>query len=134
MQTPMPLSSRVLAARCSRLFTSTRCLRLAQLMPTVRQPIFIRYGRPGSIGSSSIHTRVASNWSATAGGASARASMSPRLMSISSARVRVTAWPQRASCSSPAVPKMPLTTLCWPEGRARTRSPTRMLPAAMLPQ
>jgi hypothetical protein len=64
---------------------------------TVRAPVLTRYERPWSIGSSCIQTIVASNWSATGGGASAAvARTSPRLTSISSASAIVTDCPAHA--------------------------------------
>ena len=68
MQTPISLSSSVLAAMCSSVLTLTLYFGCATVAPTVRVPSLSRYGRPGSIGSSFIQTMWASNWSATAGG------------------------------------------------------------------
>ncbi len=68
LHTPISLSSSVVAARWSRLLMSTRYFGWPIVAPTVRAPIFIRYGRPGSIASSCIHTTCASNWSATSAG------------------------------------------------------------------
>ena len=79
-------------------------------------PIFIQYGRPGSIGSSAIQTIVASNWSATAGGELVQASTSPRLTSISSSSVSVTDCPATARSRSPSNVTMRATRLSRPDG------------------
>ena len=53
---------------------------------TILVPILIRYWRCGSSSSSAIHSKCAANWSETSGRASGAARMSPREISISSAR------------------------------------------------
>ena len=69
LQTPISLSSSVLAAVCSRVLTLTLYLGWATVAPTVRVPSFSRYGPPGEhLGSSLIQTRWHSNWSATPAG------------------------------------------------------------------
>src|SRR5690242_21609295 len=47
---------------------------------------------------------------------------SPRLMSISSASVSVTDWPERASARSPSRVTMRATVEVLPDGNTRTRS------------
>ncbi|MCY1440729.1 hypothetical protein D9M71_570140 [compost metagenome] len=59
--------------------------------------------------------------------------MSPRETSISSSRVRVTAWPGPACSSSPSKVTMDLTRLPLPDGRATTSSPLRTMPLAKVP-
>lgn len=103
------------------------------LAVTVRVPILSQYGRPGSKAASSIHSRCAANWSATSGGSSTAAMMSPRLISISSRKVSVTAWPARALFTSPLASSTDATCVRRPDGTTTTASPTRTCPAAMVP-
>ena len=54
-------------------------------------------------------------------------------MSISSAKVMVTAWGGKASSRSPSQVTICATVLFFPDGSAKTSSPTRMIPEAMVP-
>ena len=67
LQKPTSLRSRRFAASLSKLLTSMRCLSSVIEAGVVRAPIFIRYDRPGSIGSALIQRTCAVNWSATSG-------------------------------------------------------------------
>ncbi|MNC30126.1 hypothetical protein D3C75_784010 [compost metagenome] len=91
------------------------------------------YFLPGSSGSSAIHTSMASKLSATRGRLSACTSMSPRDTSISSSRVRVTAWPGIACSSSPSKVTMERTLLVLPDGSTAISSPLCTMPLARVP-
>ena len=67
LQTPISFSASFFAARCSSVLTLTLYLGSVMVAVTCLVPIFIQYGRPGSIGSSAIQMIVVSNWSATPG-------------------------------------------------------------------
>ena len=100
--TAISLTASVVAGVRSRVFTLMPCLMCVTVQVAVELPSFIRYGRPGSSGSLCIQTRWASNWSASPAGSAAAAIMSPRLMSISRSRVRVTDCPASADGRSPS--------------------------------
>ena len=106
---PISLSSSVFAARCSSVLTLTLYFGSVMVAVTCLVPILSQYGRPGSIGSSDIQTRAASNWSATPGRSDGAAMMSPRLQSISSASASVMAWPATARSRSPSIVTMRVT-------------------------
>ncbi len=60
--------------------------------------------------------------------------MSPRLMSISSSSVSVTASGANASSISPSKVTISLTRLVFRDGSAITSSPLRITPEAIVPQ
>ena len=62
------------------------------------------------------------------------ASVSPRLASISSSSVTVTAMPANASFKEPSNVSIDLTLLLRPDGSETTGSPLRMTPDAIVPQ
>ena len=138
LHTPMSFSSRVSAARCSPELTSTRQRGLDKVAPTVEVPMRARYGRPGSIGDSCIHTTSIWNWSATSAGSPALVMTSPRLQSTSVARHTVTESPASALTRSTSAPSAPITTMrstdvVTPEGRMRILSPASIEPETIRP-
>jgi hypothetical protein len=60
--------------------------------------------------------------------------MSPRLMSISSSRVKVTASGANASAISPSYVTIDFTRLVLRDGKTMISSPWRTMPEAMVPQ
>ena len=95
--------------------------------------IFSRYERPGINSCDPIHSSLASNWSATVGGAALAAITSPRLTSTSSARVTVTESPGAALARSPSHATIRVTCVSTPEGSTRTWSPRCITPADTRP-
>ena len=85
-------------------------------------------------GFSAIHTTIASSSADTCGSLPGLTSMSPRLTSISSASVTVTAIGLKASSSSPSYVTIDFTLLRRPDGSATTSSPLRMIPDAIVPE
>ena len=91
------------------------------------------YCLPGSSGESLIQIRCASKMRPTLGARSGCTSRSPRLMSISSSSVSVTAMSASASRRSPSNRTMWRTRLSRRDGTAMIGSPTATRPAAMVP-
>ena len=120
--------------RCSIVLTSTLYLiasirvRLKLVVCLIKKDLLI------SIGSSSIHTIIASKLRSITGRLSGCTSISPRETSISSSSVSVTDCGGKAYSSSPSYVTMLFTLEVFPEGSAMTVSPLRTIPDATLPQ
>ena len=92
------------------------------------------YSRPGSNAASSAiqHTVASKSWTAC-GWLFARVIMSPREMSMSSARLIATAIGGNASVTGPLGPSITVIRLALPVGSATTSSPGRITPLATVP-
>ena len=130
---PISFRARVDAGAGSRVLTSTRSRSVSTRQKTCLVPCLRRYCRPGVISVSLIHTKVASMVSETRGWFAGLANTSPRLTSIWSARVSVTAMGGTASSMSPSIETMRATSVVRPDGRTTTESPGRTAPLATLP-
>src|SRR5258706_4889515 len=105
---------------------------LATRARTVCVVCFSRYSRLGVKASPAKQTRVASN-ARTAWGESPAQIRSPRLMSLSSSRVRLTDRGACATSRSPSKVAMRRTRVRRFDGSTRTSSPGRIEPEAICP-
>ena len=135
LHTPISLSSSVVAARWSSVVDVDPVLRVADRDADRAGPDLHQVGASGQHRVLVHPHDVAPRTGRPPRRASSAAQItSPRLASISSARVSVTDWPAIASSRSPSIVTMRSTVLVVPDGRTRIGSPRRIVPPTIRPE